>query len=225
MTSTARPATQPRWRTRCRADGSAHDRGRAHRRTVFGSLGSRGAGVTNHPADSDQGVALINPAVRIRSPSRSARRVGPDVPVDHRGPHDRRRTGFVARAADVAAQPPLLLVSGERDHSAVRTDAAALVDALCEQYANPEDVELITVPALSHPWPTNPAGTGRATALGQGGRRDPDAVVPPTAHREMSQGRAPGRQREDRRQTHQECVGRASTPWSSPIIGGPCDGR
>ena len=24
--------------------------------TVFGSLGSRGAGVTNHPADSDQGA-------------------------------------------------------------------------------------------------------------------------------------------------------------------------
>jgi hypothetical protein len=30
-----------------------------------------------------------------------------------------------------------------------------VVDALCEQYANPDNVELITVPALSHPWPTN----------------------------------------------------------------------
>jgi hypothetical protein len=51
---------------------------------------------------------------------------------------------------------PLLLVSGERDHSALRTDAAALVDALCEQYANPDDVELITVPALSHPLADEP---------------------------------------------------------------------
>ena len=60
-------------------------------------------------------------------------------------------------AADVTAQPPLLLVSGERDHhSALRTDAAALVDALCEQYANPDDVELITVPALSHPLADEP---------------------------------------------------------------------
>jgi hypothetical protein len=63
---------------------------------------------------------------------------------------------FVARAADVAAQPPLLLVSGERDHSALRTDATALVDALCEQYVNPDDVELISVPALSHPLADEP---------------------------------------------------------------------
>jgi hypothetical protein len=69
-------------------------------------------------------------------------------------------TDFVARAADVTAQPPLLLVSGERDHSALRTDAAALVDALCEQYANPDDVELITMPALSHPLADEPAGIG-----------------------------------------------------------------
>ena len=62
---------------------------------------------------------------------------------------------FVARAADVTAQPPLLLVSGERDHSALRTDAAALVDAPCEQYANP-DHELITMPALSHPLADEP---------------------------------------------------------------------
>jgi pimeloyl-ACP methyl ester carboxylesterase len=102
-------------------------------------------------------VALVNPAVRIRSV----------VPlVEGLAGHPYRWTekaqeaadalDFVARAADPTAQPPLLLVSGERDHPDLRTDAAALVDALRERYAHPSEVELITVPDLAHPLAEEP---------------------------------------------------------------------
>jgi pimeloyl-ACP methyl ester carboxylesterase len=102
-------------------------------------------------------VALVNPAVRIRSV----------VPlVEGLAGHAYRWTAqarkaadeldFVARAADLTAQPPLLLVSGERDHPELRTDAAALVDALREHYAHPDEVELTTVPGLAHPLADEP---------------------------------------------------------------------
>jgi dienelactone hydrolase len=102
-------------------------------------------------------VALVNPAVRIRSV----------VPlVEGLAGHPYRWTAesrkvadeldFVARAADLTAQPPLLLVSGERDHPELRTDAAALVDALRDQYAHPDEVELTTVPDLAHPLADEP---------------------------------------------------------------------
>jgi dienelactone hydrolase len=102
-------------------------------------------------------VALVNPAVRIRSV----------VPlVEGLAGHAYRWTAesrnvadeldFVARAADLTAEPPLLLVSGERDHPELRTDAAALVDALRDQYAHPDEVELTTVPDLAHPLADEP---------------------------------------------------------------------
>jgi pimeloyl-ACP methyl ester carboxylesterase len=102
-------------------------------------------------------VALVNPAVRIRSV------VGL---VESLAGHAYRWTAqarnaadeldFVARAADLTAQPPLLLVSGERDHPQLRTDATDLVDALRERYAQPDDVELATVPDLAHPLAEEP---------------------------------------------------------------------
>ncbi|WP_063737159.1 prolyl oligopeptidase family serine peptidase [Streptomyces sp. RTd22] len=102
-------------------------------------------------------VALVNPAVRIRST------VGL---VEDLAGHTYRWTAeshkaadeldFVARAKDLRAQPPLLLVSGERDHPELRTDAVALVDTLREQYAHPDGVELITVPGLAHPLADEP---------------------------------------------------------------------
>jgi dienelactone hydrolase len=104
-------------------------------------------------------VALVNPAVRIRSV------VGLVAPMTGSGQAypwtaESRKTAdeldFVARAADVTAQPPLLLVSGELDHPALRTDAAALVDALRERYEHPDEVELITVPDLPHPLADEP---------------------------------------------------------------------
>lgn len=102
-------------------------------------------------------VALVNPAVRIRSV------VGL---VEGLAGHPYRWTteadevadelDFVARAADLTAQPPLLLVSGERDHPDLRADAVALVGALREQYARPDDVELVGVPDLAHPLADEP---------------------------------------------------------------------
>lgn len=102
-------------------------------------------------------VALVNPAVRVRSV------VGL---VEDLAGHPYRWTAesrkaadeldFVARAGDLTAQPPLLLVSGERDHPELRTDAAALVDALREQYAHPDEIELISVPDLAHPLADEP---------------------------------------------------------------------
>lgn len=102
-------------------------------------------------------VALVNPAVRIRSV----------VPlVEGLAGHPYRWTAkahevadeldFVARAAELTAQPPLLLVSGERDHPDLRTDAAALVDELRDRYARPDGVELVGVPGLAHPLADEP---------------------------------------------------------------------
>jgi len=105
-------------------------------------------------------AALVNPAVRIRS---VVDLVGPQMtgsgqpyPWTAEADGTADELDFVARAAEVRAQPPLLLVSGERDHPALRTDAAALVDALRRRYAHPDDVELTTVPDLGHPLADEP---------------------------------------------------------------------
>ena len=102
-------------------------------------------------------VALVNPAVRIRSvlglfEAGSAQA----YPWTAESRKTADELDFVARAGDITAQPPLLLVSGELDHPALRTDAAALVDALRERYAHPEEVELRTVPDLPHPLADEP---------------------------------------------------------------------
>lgn len=102
-------------------------------------------------------VALVNPAVRIRS-AVAVIEAGFGQPYSWTA--EARLTAdeldFVPRVADIMAHPPLLLVSGERDHPAFRTDAAALVGALRERYANPDDIELRTVPDLAHPLADEP---------------------------------------------------------------------
>ena len=102
-------------------------------------------------------VALVNPAVRMRSVvGLLEASSGQAYPWTAEAGKTADELDFVARAGDVTAQPPLLLVSGELDHPALRTDAAALVDALRERYAHPDEVELITVPDLSHPLADEP---------------------------------------------------------------------
>jgi dienelactone hydrolase len=102
-------------------------------------------------------VALVNPAVRMRS---VLGLLDAGSGQAYRWTAESRETAdeldFVARAEGVTAQPPLLLVSGELDHPTLRTDAAALVDALRERYAHPDEVELITVPDLPHPLADEP---------------------------------------------------------------------
>ncbi|GAA1205620.1 prolyl oligopeptidase family serine peptidase [Pseudonocardia alaniniphila] len=105
-------------------------------------------------------VALVNPAVRIRSVIGLVHRDMAGSELEYPWTVESRTTAdeldFVARAGDIAADTPLLLVSGELDHPALRTDAAALVDALHRRYADPDEVELRTVPGLAHPLADEP---------------------------------------------------------------------
>jgi pimeloyl-ACP methyl ester carboxylesterase len=102
-------------------------------------------------------VALVNPAVRIRPVVALVEGLAGHAyewtAESHKAADE---LDFVARAADLEVQPPLLLVSGERDHPELRTDAAALVDVLREHYAHPDEIELITVPELAHPLAEEP---------------------------------------------------------------------
>jgi len=123
--------------------------------------GSLGGAVALHVLTAQRtplkAVALVNPAVRIRSVVPLVEGLAGHA---YRWTEESRKVAdeldFVARAGDLTAQTPLLLVSGERDHPELRTDAAALVDALRERYAHPEEVELITVPDLAHPLADEP---------------------------------------------------------------------
>jgi dienelactone hydrolase len=102
-------------------------------------------------------AALVNPAVRMRPvvglveglAGRPYRWTAEAAAVAD-------ELDFLARSGDLAAQPPLLLVSGERDHPDLRADAAALVDALRARYADPDEVELVSVPGLPHPLADEP---------------------------------------------------------------------
>ena len=95
-------------------------------------------------------VALVNPAARV---ARAVALIEAGFGVTYPWTAQARATAdeldFVARAADVP-EHPLLLVSGERDDPALRTDAADLVDALRTRSAHPDQVELTTVPDVAH---------------------------------------------------------------------------
>lgn len=102
-------------------------------------------------------VALVNPAVRMR-PAVDLLEGITGRPYEWTAEANKvaDELDFVARAGEIAAQPPLLLVSGERDHPALRADAAALVEAFRARYARPDDVELVDVPDLAHPLAEEP---------------------------------------------------------------------
>jgi pimeloyl-ACP methyl ester carboxylesterase len=102
-------------------------------------------------------VALVNAAVRVRTAVELVEGLlGQPYPWTDGARAMAHDLDFVARAGDLAAQPPLLYVSGEQDHPAVRTDAVDLVHALQERYADPDGVELVTVPNLAHPLADEP---------------------------------------------------------------------
>ncbi|HET9255214.1 MAG TPA: prolyl oligopeptidase family serine peptidase [Pseudonocardiaceae bacterium] len=105
-------------------------------------------------------AALVNPAVRARSVVELIEGIaGQAYPWDERSRVIADQLDFVARAADIAArtpQPPLLVISGELDFPVLRTDAAELVTALRERYAQPGHVQLTTVPNLPHPLAEQP---------------------------------------------------------------------
>jgi pimeloyl-ACP methyl ester carboxylesterase len=102
-------------------------------------------------------VALVNPAVRLASAVGLIEAAfGQPYPWTAESRTAADDLDFVARADEVTAQLPLLLVSGERDAPALCADAAALVEALREGYAHPDEVELVTVPDLAHPLADEP---------------------------------------------------------------------
>ena len=96
-------------------------------------------------------VALVNPAVRVRSAVGLLEAAFGQTYHWTTAAHQAvDELDFVARAAEITTPPPLLLVSGERDAPALRTDATELVDALRERSTHPDQVELTTVPDLPH---------------------------------------------------------------------------
>ena len=113
-----------------------------------GSLG--GAVALRILADTDTPVfagAVVNAAIRMRS---VVRLFPGDYPYDAESENAVDGLDFVARAGSIAGRAPLLVVSGELDHPALRADASDLVDALAER------AELLSIPGLAHPLADEP---------------------------------------------------------------------
>ncbi|MGW0182430.1 alpha/beta hydrolase family protein [Nocardia sp. NPDC003345] len=102
-------------------------------------------------------VALVNPAVRIRSVVPLTEGIA-GHPYEWTAEAERVADGldFVARAAELTAAPALLVVSGGEDHPDLRADAAALVDTLRHRTTRPDNAELVSVPDLAHPLADEP---------------------------------------------------------------------
>ncbi|WIX76888.1 alpha/beta hydrolase [Amycolatopsis carbonis] len=106
-----------------------------------GSLG--GAVALRILADTQVPVfagAVVNAAIRVRS---VVDLFTGDYPYDPESQKAADSLDFVAKAG-VIGRAPLLVVSGEQDHSALRADALDLVDALGERS------ELLSIPELAH---------------------------------------------------------------------------
>ena len=91
--------------------------------------------------------AVVNAAIRMRS---VVDLFGGDYPYDAESEEAVDSLDFVARAGAIAARAPLLVVSGEADHPALRADAVDLVDAVGE------GAELLSIPGLAHPLADEP---------------------------------------------------------------------
>ena len=91
--------------------------------------------------------AVVNAAIRMRS---VVDLFPGDYPYDAESEKAADCLDFVAKAGAIAARAPLLVVSGELDHPALRADAFRLVDALGERS------ELLSIPELAHPLTNEP---------------------------------------------------------------------
>jgi pimeloyl-ACP methyl ester carboxylesterase len=113
-----------------------------------GSLG--GAVALKVLAETDIPItagAIVNAAVRMRS---VVDLFPGDYPYDAASAQAADNLDFVAKANLIADRAPLLIVTGELDHPALRADALALADALGNQS------ELHSVPGLAHPLADEP---------------------------------------------------------------------
>ncbi|GAB2749102.1 prolyl oligopeptidase family serine peptidase [Salinifilum aidingensis] len=90
--------------------------------------------------------AVVNAAIRMRS----VVDLFGDYSYDTESAKAVDSLDFVAKAGTIAGRSPLLVVSGKRDHPALRADALDLVDALGE------DSDLLSIPELAHPLADEP---------------------------------------------------------------------
>ena len=107
-----------------------------------GSLG--GAVALRILADTDIPVAagaVVNAAIRMRS---VVGLVPGDYPYDAASEKAVDSLDFLGKAGVIAGRAPLLVVSGEQDHPALRADAVGLVNALGARG------ELLSIPGLAH---------------------------------------------------------------------------
>jgi pimeloyl-ACP methyl ester carboxylesterase len=107
-----------------------------------GSLG--GAVALRILADTEIPVfagAVVNGAIRMRS---VVDLFPGDYPYNAESEEAVDSLDFVAEAGVIAGRSPLLVISGELDHPALRVDASSLVDALGESS------ELLSIPGLAH---------------------------------------------------------------------------
>jgi pimeloyl-ACP methyl ester carboxylesterase len=113
-----------------------------------GSLG--GAVALRILADTETPVfaaAVVNAAIRMRS---VVDLFPGDYPYDDESEKAVDSLDFVAKTSAIAGRAPLLVVSGELDHPALRADALSLVGRLGEQS------ELLSIPGLAHPLADEP---------------------------------------------------------------------
>jgi dienelactone hydrolase len=173
-----------------------------------GSLG--GAVALRILADTEIPVfagAVVNAAIRIRSV------VGlfpGNYPYDAGSEKAADSLDFIAKAGVIAGRAPLLVVSGELDHAALRADAARLVDAAGER------AELVSIPGLPHPLADEP-GIEPAPQLPPA--RDVDARLTTWFRRHLpdagqAQPALPSRQTDP--QSHREPTGRLVERTTTP---------
>ncbi|MBB5918059.1 dienelactone hydrolase [Nocardia transvalensis] len=112
-----------------------------------GSLG--GAVALRILADSEVPIfagALVNAAIRMRS----VVDLFGDYPYDAESEKIADALDFIPRAETIAERAPLLIVSGEDDHPALRADALQLANALGNR------ADLLSIPGLAHPLADEP---------------------------------------------------------------------
>lgn len=112
--------------------------------SLGGAVALRVLAVTDIPVFAG---AVVNAAIRMRS---VVDLFPADYPYDSETEHAVDSLDFVAHAGSIAGRAPLLVVSGELDHPALRADALDLVDALGHRS------ELLTIPGLAHPLADEP---------------------------------------------------------------------
>ncbi|GGP66617.1 peptidase [Saccharothrix coeruleofusca] len=91
--------------------------------------------------------AVVNAAIRMRS---VVELFPGDYPYDAESRQAVDGLDFVAKADAIAGRAPLLVVSGELDHPALRADALDLAAAVGER------AELLSIPGLAHPLAEEP---------------------------------------------------------------------